>query len=668
MATPERAPWPTEIEPERFNPLQEEAVPLVASGANLVVAAPTASGKTVVGEMACSMAMQQGKRALYLCPMRALTEEKIADWAELAHPYSGIATSVLTGEFVLTKKKVQELKRAWLVCMTSEMLAVRTRNQESEKSAFLRDASVCIVDESHLLTDEDRGGHLEAALEAFTHFNPDCRLVLLSATMPNCAELGEWCTTLNGKPTEVLLSDYRPVKLNVECVPYADTGGYYAGLEVRESLVRELTRRWPDDQFLVFVHSKAFGRKLEASLRAEGESVAFHNADKQRRDRLSMERRFREGRVRVLISTKTLAWGCNLPARRLIVVGVTVGRGIDIATYDVQQMIGRAGRPKYDTEGDAYVLVPRSTAKRHERRIREGEPIVSTMTRAAALREHLLAAIYNSRVHSAADMAEWYKRTFAYHQLTKERSFEPEDFEYGHPDFDPIVQAMEDLLKWGMALDAEEPKRRSFAQGRRYRCTRRGMIVAQMYFRPDDAHALTRNFGALFSDDGAAEDDLQVARAYVCRPTLLDQYVTEAERRAIHPEVTNVCGWDRCEKAAMVAWTMLRGEKTPNILWSIRAGIWGDLDRTLAVLQRLDAESSRWGQREFWRVLRARMRYGVPPAAVPLLRRGFRAREAKKLVEEGWDAGDMDTDGIRDVLADLLGEATIARVFGRAEA
>jgi len=355
----------------------------------------------------------------------------------------------------------------------------------------------------------------------------------------------------------------------------------------------------------------------------------------------------------------------NLPARRVVVVGVTAGRGVDIPTYDVQQMVGRAGRPKYDTEGDAYVLVPRSSARRHERRVRVGEPIVSTLTRADALREHLLAAMYNGRVSNAEEMAEWYRRTFAFHQLTQQPSFEPTDWDCEHPDFDPIRYAMDDLLAWGMCKDAEDPKRRGFDLGRRYVCTRRGVIVTQMYYRPDDGYHLVRNFSELFSDDGAAEDDLQVARAYACRPTLLDQYVTEAERQVIHPAVTQACAGDRCEKAAMVALTMLKGERTPEILWSLRAGMWGDLERTLMVLRRLDAESSRWGRGEFWHILEARMKHGVPAAAVPLLRRGFRASEARKLLAEGYGVGDLDLGGVREVLVDLLGEGPVQRVFGR---
>ena len=211
---------------EYFNPMQTKVLPYVTSDCNIVVAAPTASGKTVVAEMVMGCVFNEtDKSAIYLAPMKALAEEKISDFESDEHEFSKHNQAIMTGDYTMTAQKLKEVSQAKVVIMTNEMLATRARLYKSEKNEWLKNVGVLIVDEIHLLGVDGRGDSTEAALMSFSKLNPECRLILLSATMPNCGALARWCQVLNGKETALIESDYRPCKLNKNYVriPWAST-------------------------------------------------------------------------------------------------------------------------------------------------------------------------------------------------------------------------------------------------------------------------------------------------------------------------------------------------------------------------------------------------------------------------------------------------------------
>ena len=91
--------------------------------------------------------------------------------------------------------------------------------------------------------------------------------------------------------------------------------------------------------------------------------------------RIALEKRFKnDPNLRVVVATSTLAWGVNLPARRVIILGVHRGLS-EVATCDVAEMVGRAGRPQFDPVGDAYILVPEKDAQKHKDRLKTPQPI-----------------------------------------------------------------------------------------------------------------------------------------------------------------------------------------------------------------------------------------------------------------------------------------------------
>ena len=412
-----------------FNPLQSEVFRTTrGKDTNVIISAPTASGKTVCGEILAEDALHsETDKVIYLSPLKALTEEKYNSWTDPKHSWSGSAISIMTGDYKLTEKKGEELLRARVILTTYEMLAVRARRASQEKSQWIDDASILIVDESHFLGSESRGNHLECSLVDFTRRNPEARIVFLSATMDNTAELADWLLLLNGKETQVVVSDYRPVKLEVHFETFQAARGnafgtYHRNEELKYDQTIELLRQYPDDQWLVFVHTKAAGREVLRRLHlGVTPDVAFHSADLDRTQREKVEKAFVEGRIRYLVATSTLAYGLNLPARRVCVVGTTRGMN-EVDPSDVVQEFGRAGRPSFDTVGDAYLVLPETDERYWQWLLKEGVKVHSVLK--DSLGFHLIGEIAEERVMTPEAAEGWYGRTLSCLQVQDSPNFE----------------------------------------------------------------------------------------------------------------------------------------------------------------------------------------------------------------------------------------------------
>ncbi|HTH07461.1 MAG TPA: DEAD/DEAH box helicase, partial [Ilumatobacteraceae bacterium] len=175
---------------------QLRALDALDAGESVLVAAPTGSGKTVVAEYAIDVAIADGRRAFYTAPIKALSNQKYHDLSERLGPHR---VGLLTGDNSINGD-------AEVVVMTTEVL----RNMIYARSPALRDLAVVVLDEVHFLQDTYRGPVWE---EVIIHLPPSVRLVCLSATVSNAAELAEWITTVRG-PTQAVVEDRRPVRLD----------------------------------------------------------------------------------------------------------------------------------------------------------------------------------------------------------------------------------------------------------------------------------------------------------------------------------------------------------------------------------------------------------------------------------------------------------------------
>src|SRR3989442_7352195 len=187
--------------PFSLDRFQREAIEALDDGESVLVAAPTGSGKTVVAEFACWLALQSGAKCFYTTPLKALSNQKFGDLVAQHHAHN---VGLLTGDNSINGE-------APLVVMTTEVL----RNMLYERSSTLQGLRWVVLDEVHYLQDRYRGAVWE---EVLIHLPPEVRVVCLSATVSNAAEFAEWVATLRG-PTRAVVAEGRPVPLHqILCV------------------------------------------------------------------------------------------------------------------------------------------------------------------------------------------------------------------------------------------------------------------------------------------------------------------------------------------------------------------------------------------------------------------------------------------------------------------
>ncbi|MER6552368.1 DEAD/DEAH box helicase [Streptomyces sp. NPDC001725] len=178
-----------------LDPFQTEACQALEAGKGVLVAAPTGSGKTIVGEFAVHLALQQGRKCFYTTPIKALSNQKFAD---LVRRYGADKVGLLTGDNSVNAD-------APVVVMTTEVL----RNMLYAGSQALTGLGYVVMDEVHYLSDRFRGAVWE---EVIIHLPESVTLVSLSATVSNAEEFGDWLDTVRGD-TQVIVSEHRPVPL-----------------------------------------------------------------------------------------------------------------------------------------------------------------------------------------------------------------------------------------------------------------------------------------------------------------------------------------------------------------------------------------------------------------------------------------------------------------------
>ncbi|WP_405740159.1 DEAD/DEAH box helicase [Streptomyces sp. NBC_01525] len=178
-----------------LDPFQLDACRALEDGKGVLVAAPTGSGKTIVGEFAVHLALTQGRKCFYTTPIKALSNQKYQD---LVRRYGPEKVGLLTGDNSVNAE-------APVIVMTTEVL----RNMLYAGSQTLIGLSYVVMDEVHYLSDRFRGAVWE---EVIIHLPESVTLVSLSATVSNAEEFGDWLDTVRGD-TEVIVSEHRPVPL-----------------------------------------------------------------------------------------------------------------------------------------------------------------------------------------------------------------------------------------------------------------------------------------------------------------------------------------------------------------------------------------------------------------------------------------------------------------------
>ena len=438
---------------EELYPPQAEAVEKgLLDGESLVASVPTASGKTLIAELAMLSAIERGGTALYIVPLRALANEKKTEferWEEF-----GVSVGVSTGNY---ESDGDWLASRDIVVATSEKVDSLVRND----ARWLSDLSCVVADEIHLVDDRHRGPTLEVTLAKLRRINPGLQTVALSATVGNADVVAEWLDA------ELVRSDWRPIDLRMG-VHYGNAINFDDGSQREvpvddgqrqtEALVADTLDEEIDGQggsSLVFVNSRrnaeSAARRLAgvtdprlsadeqdrlAELAAEiregsdtdtaesladcvARGAAFHHAGLTGDHRQAVESAFRERLIKVICATPTLAAGVNTPARRVIVrdwrrYDGEFGGMQPLDVLEIHQMCGRAGRPGLDPYGEAVLLATDAETmdELFERYVwADPEPVRSKLAAEPALRTHVLATVASGFAASRSELLSFLDRT-----------------------------------------------------------------------------------------------------------------------------------------------------------------------------------------------------------------------------------------------------------------
>lgn len=629
-----------------FNQVQSRCLDYYDKDNNGLIAANTSSGKTVIAEQFLSYEIRKrGGKGMFLVPLRALAREKVDDWTNKNYHFGDLKISICTGDYRLTKERAKELAAADLIIMTSEMLNNLCRNNKSEKADFLNQIGTIAIDEAHGLSASSRGSHLEVGLMKFTQINPKARLVLLSATMPNVDEIADWVSySLTKRDTFMLKSNFRPVPLTIHYETYCDDAKRYDLVEEEKvNKAMDIVEWYPDDKFLIFAHTKRTGEMMKQHLRQAGIEAAFHNADLATPERVKIEDRFRnDPKFRVIIATSTLSAGLNLPARRVIILGVHRGLG-EVESQEIIQSAGRSGRLGIDPMGDAYILIPESKEAEYRLKFSKPNRIESQLLEKSGdkyktLAFHLVSEIHHGDVKTTEDVHLWFKRSLAYFQ---NKSLEA-----------TIVDSTLDSLKKCGAIGEENGILSVKPIGK---------VSSMFYFSPFDVSDLYFNFKALFEEEKEDNDyllSMALGNIDSQRMNIVSRFEKDEMSMYQNKVRTLMVGKffnDASCKAGFCYFNLLNGINS-QACFATQRTLQFDFNRLSQVLQSLDGLAGHWEMVNWIKMLESRITNGVPSHLINLCRLPNIAKvRATKLYDAGFKTVEEIADADVEKLKKLLG-------------
>ena len=437
---------------------------------NMLICAPTGSGKTNVAML--TMLREIGKhrdpetgeidldnfKIIYIAPLKALVQEQVGNFGKRLEPY-GIKVSELTGDRQLTKQQIAETN---VIVTTPEKWDVITR--KATDTSYTNLVRLICIDEIHLLHD-DRGPVLESivsrTIRRQEQTGDPVRIVGLSATLPNYRDVA---TFLRVDPQNGLFhfdGSYRPCPLKQEFVGVTDKKAIKQLKIMNDVCYTKVLEQVGQNkqQMLIFVHSRketaktakyirdkalemdTIGQILRVDaasreiLKEEADQVAnadlkdvlpygfgIHHAGMTRADRTAVEDLFADGAIQVLVCTATLAWGVNLPAHTVIIKGTQIyspekGSWVELSPQDVLQMLGRAGRPQYDTYGEGIIITTQTEMQYYLSLMNQQLPIESQLV--SKLADNLNAEVVLGNIRTRDEGVEWLGYTYLFVRMLR---------------------------------------------------------------------------------------------------------------------------------------------------------------------------------------------------------------------------------------------------------
>ncbi|RVX72368.1 hypothetical protein B0A52_03556 [Exophiala mesophila] len=456
---------------KELNRIQSKCFPSAfGDDGNMLICAPTGSGKTNVAML--TILREIGKhrnpetgeimlddfKIVYIAPLKALVQEQVGNFGKRLEVF-GIRVAELTGDRQLTKQQIADTQ---VIVTTPEKWDVITR--KATDMSYTRLVRLIIIDEIHLLHD-DRGPVLESivsrTIRKIEQTGEPVRIVGLSATLPNYRDVA---TFLRVNPEKDLFhfdGSYRPCPLRQEFIGITDKKAIKMLKTMNDVCYAKVIEHvgTNQQQMLIFVHSRKETAKTAKYIRdkaVELESIGqimrtdagsrsvlqeeadavndanlkdllpygfgIHHAGMGVADRTSVQDLFADGFLRVLVCTATLAWGVNLPAHTVIIKGTSVyspekGSWVELSPQDVLQMLGRAGRPQFDSYGEGIIITAQSEIQYYLSLMNQQLPIESQLM--SKLADNLNAEIVLGNIRTRDEGVEWLGYTYLFVRMIR---------------------------------------------------------------------------------------------------------------------------------------------------------------------------------------------------------------------------------------------------------
>lgn len=450
---------------------------------NMLICAPTGSGKTNVAML--TMLREIGKhrdprtgeialddfKIIYIAPLKALVQEQVGNFGKRLEPY-GIRVAELTGDRQLTKQQIAETQ---VIVTTPEKYDVITR--KATDTSYINLVRLICIDEIHLLHDE-RGPVIESivsrTIRRTEQTGDPVRLVGLSATLPNYKDVASFLRVDPEKGLFHFDATFRPCPLKQEFIGVTDKKAIKQLKTMNDVCYTKVLEQVGEhrNQMLIFVHSRketaktgkyirdkaleleTIGQILRSDkatqeiLREESEAVSnadlkdllpygfgIHHAGMTREDRTTVEDLFSDGAIQVLVCTATLAWGVNLPAHTVIIKGTQVyspekGSWVELSPQDVLQMLGRAGRPQFDTYGEGIIITTQAEIQYYLSLLNQQLPIESQFI--SKLADNLNAEIVLGNVRTRDEGVDWLGYSYLFVRMLRSPGLYRVGPEYEH--------------------------------------------------------------------------------------------------------------------------------------------------------------------------------------------------------------------------------------------
>ena len=446
-----------------FNPMQTQIFhTMYHTNENVLLGSPTGSGKTIAAELAMWWAFREnpGSKVVYIAPMKALVRERVQDWRARLTRQMGLKLVELTGDNTPDTRTIRD---ADIIITTPEKWDGISRSWQTR--GYVRQVSLVIIDEIHLLGG-DRGPILEIIVSRMNYIasqsSNSVRLVGMSTACANASDLANW---LGVKQTGSGLFNFRhsvrPVPLEIFIDGFPEQRGFCPLMQsMNRPTFLAIKSHSPDKPVIVFVASRRqtrltakdlinycgmednprrFVRMSEEDLElnlslvkdsALREALSFgiglHHAGLVESDRQLAEQLFANNKIQILVATSTLAWGVNLPAHLVVVKGTQffdakIEGYKDMDLTDVLQMLGRAGRPQFDSSGIARIFTQDSKKAFYKHFLHTGFPVESSLHN--VLDNHLGAEASAGTIATKQDALDYLTWTFFFRRLHKNPSY-----------------------------------------------------------------------------------------------------------------------------------------------------------------------------------------------------------------------------------------------------